>query len=50
MFSDWESWIGSSASTEADSNFGSYSVVDSATGLRLISVNTMFWYKVSKPS
>lgn len=26
-------------------NYGSYSVVDSTTGLRLISINTNFWYK-----
>lgn len=46
LSSDWESWIGTDAAAEADSNFGSYSVLDSATGLRLISVNTNFWYKV----
>ncbi|RDW63867.1 sphingomyelin phosphodiesterase [Coleophoma crateriformis] len=45
MSSDWETWIGSTASTQADDNYGSYSVLDSATGLRIISVNTMFWYK-----
>jgi sphingomyelin phosphodiesterase len=45
MTSDWSSWIGSSVSAEANSNFGSYSVLTSE-GLRIISVNTNFWYKV----
>lgn len=42
---DIETWIGSSAAAEVAENYGSYSVVDSTTGLRLISVNTNFWYK-----
>lgn len=42
---DIETWIGSSAAAEVASNYGSYSVVDSTTGLRLISINTNFWYK-----
>lgn len=45
MSSDWESWIGSTAAGEVSSNYGSYSVKDSATGLRIISVNTNLWYK-----
>ncbi|CAN8096248.1 unnamed protein product [Discula destructiva] len=42
---DIEAWIGSTAAAQVSSNFGSYSVVDSTTGLRIISINTNFWYK-----
>lgn len=45
LSSDIESWIGSTAAAEVSSNHGSYSVVDATTGLRIISVNTNFWYK-----
>lgn len=45
LSADIESWIGSTAATQVSSNYGSYSVVDSTTGLRLISLNTNFWYK-----
>jgi sphingomyelin phosphodiesterase len=45
MSSEWSSWIGATAATQADDNYGSYSVLTS-TGLRMISVNTNFWYKV----
>jgi sphingomyelin phosphodiesterase len=45
LSTSWESWIGSTAATEVEDNFGSYSVLTS-TGLRIISVNTNFWYKV----
>jgi sphingomyelin phosphodiesterase len=45
MAAEWTTWIGDTAAAEADANFGSYSVL-TATGLRLISVNTNFWYKV----
>ncbi|KAH9946301.1 Metallo-dependent phosphatase-like protein [Epithele typhae] len=44
LSSDWETWIGPDAAAQVSSNFGSYSVVDS-NGLRIISVNTNFWYK-----
>ncbi|PMD25630.1 sphingomyelin phosphodiesterase [Hyaloscypha hepaticicola] len=44
MSSDWSSWIGATAAAEANSNYGSYSVLTSE-GLRIISVNTNFWYK-----
>jgi sphingomyelin phosphodiesterase len=44
MSSDWQPWIGSSAASEVSSNFGSYSVVHPG-GLKVISVNTNFWYK-----
>jgi hypothetical protein len=40
----WESWIGSSAASEVEDNYGSYSVLTSS-GLRIISLNTNFWYK-----
>jgi sphingomyelin phosphodiesterase len=40
----WTSWIGSTAAAEVSSNYGSYSVVDSS-GLKIISMNTNFWYK-----
>jgi sphingomyelin phosphodiesterase len=49
MSSDWSNWIGATAAAEADSNFGSYSVL-TAEGLRIISVNTNFWYKVRQMS
>lgn len=42
---DIESWVGSTAAAQVSSNYGSYSVVDSTTGLRIISINTNFWYK-----
>ncbi|KZV61937.1 sphingomyelin phosphodiesterase [Peniophora sp. CONT] len=41
----WEPWIGSAAAAEVDSNSGSYAVVPKGTNLRIISVNTQFWYK-----
>lgn len=44
MASEWTSWLGSTVAGDADSNYGSYSVL-TATGLRIISVNTNFWYK-----
>ncbi|KUJ07393.1 calcineurin-like phosphoesterase [Mollisia scopiformis] len=44
MSSDWSTWIGATAAAEADDNYGSYSVL-TAGGLRIISVNTNFWYK-----
>ena len=68
MSSDWSSWIGATAASQADSNYGSYSVLtsegnyslltydrfstntNSTVGLRIISVNTNFWYKVSRSS
>ncbi|KFY05465.1 hypothetical protein V492_08517, partial [Pseudogymnoascus sp. VKM F-4246] len=44
MSAGWETWIGSAAAAEVSSNYGSYSVVD-GSGLRIISLNTNFWYK-----
>lgn len=43
--SDIESWVGSAAAAEVSSNYGSYSVLDATTGLRIISLNTNLWYK-----
>lgn len=44
LSSDWTPWIGATAASGVSSNYGSYSVVDSS-GLKLISINTNFWYK-----
>lgn len=44
LSSDWSSWIGATAAAEAQANSGSYSVLTSS-GLRIISINTNFWYK-----
>ncbi|TLD11737.1 hypothetical protein PspLS_11811 [Pyricularia sp. CBS 133598] len=45
MSTGWQGWIGSEAAAEVSTNHGSYSVLDKASGLRIISVNTNFWYK-----
>jgi sphingomyelin phosphodiesterase len=45
MSTDWATWIGSTAAAEVASNYGQYSVVDSTTGLRIISINSNFWYR-----
>lgn len=45
LYSLWTSMIGSTTAAEVAANYGSYSVVDSTTGLRLISINTNLWYK-----
>ncbi|KAL8382380.1 hypothetical protein RB595_006252 [Gaeumannomyces hyphopodioides] len=45
MGAGWQGWIGPAAAAQVSSNFGSYSVRDQATGLRVISLNTNFWYK-----
>lgn len=47
MSSDWSTWIGATVAAEADANYGSYSTLTSE-GLRIISVNTNFWYKVRR--
>ncbi len=44
LASAWQTWIGSAAASEVSSHFGSYSVMHPG-GLRVISVNTNFWYK-----
>ncbi|KAI9657708.1 MAG: hypothetical protein M1821_002884 [Bathelium mastoideum] len=45
LSTDWEIWIGSTAASDVALNFGQYSVVDNTTGLRIITMNTNFWYK-----
>ncbi|KZV71061.1 sphingomyelin phosphodiesterase [Peniophora sp. CONT] len=41
----WEPWIGSAAAADVDSKSGSYAIVPEGTNLRIISLNTLFWYK-----
>ncbi|KAJ3546351.1 hypothetical protein NMY22_g2088 [Coprinellus aureogranulatus] len=41
----WEPIIGQSAARQARTKFGSYSVVVPDTNLRIISINTVYWYK-----
>ncbi|KAI0030554.1 sphingomyelin phosphodiesterase [Vararia minispora EC-137] len=41
----WERWIGSAAAAQVDTNSGSYAAVPSGTNLRIIAINTLFWYK-----
>ncbi|CAK5281363.1 unnamed protein product [Mycena citricolor] len=41
-----QQWIGSAAASQVSNNFGSYSTLTSS-GLRIISVNTNFWYKAN---
>ncbi|KUL89564.1 hypothetical protein ZTR_04476 [Talaromyces verruculosus] len=41
----WETWIGSAASTTADTNPGAYSVLYPGGNLRIISINTNMYYK-----
>lgn len=46
LSSDIEGWIGSAAAAQVSSNFGSYSVLaEGHSGLRVISLNTNFWYR-----
>lgn len=45
LAADVEGWVGSAAAAEVSSNYGSYSVLDATTGLRIISLNTNLWYK-----
>ncbi|KAL8352542.1 hypothetical protein RB601_002727 [Gaeumannomyces tritici] len=45
MGAGWRGWIGPDAAAQVSSNFGSYSVRDQATGLRVVGLNTNFWYK-----
>ncbi|KAG8161267.1 hypothetical protein KVR01_009531 [Diaporthe batatas] len=41
-----QGWIGSAAAAQVSSNFGSYSVLAAGhPGLRVISMNTNFWYR-----
>jgi sphingomyelin phosphodiesterase len=41
----WTNWIGSTAAAVADSTQGSYSVLHPGGNLRIISLNTMLYYK-----
>ncbi|KAF5015345.1 hypothetical protein F66182_13355 [Fusarium sp. NRRL 66182] len=41
----WKTWIGSAASTTADTNPGAYSVLYPGGNLRIISINTNMYYK-----
>ena len=45
LSTEWEAVIGNAAATQVEDNGGSYSVLTS-NGLRIISVNTNYWYKV----
>ncbi|KAM0790378.1 hypothetical protein ACM66B_003260 [Microbotryomycetes sp. NB124-2] len=42
---DWEKWIGKQAAKSVATRFGCYSIVHPGTELRIISVNTNYWYK-----
>ncbi|KII87716.1 hypothetical protein PLICRDRAFT_176496 [Plicaturopsis crispa FD-325 SS-3] len=42
---DWTQWIGSVPSSQVDHTSGSYSIVPPGTNLRILSVNTQYWYK-----
>ncbi|BGP20186.1 hypothetical protein JCM10213v2_008321 [Rhodosporidiobolus nylandii] len=42
---DWEKWIGSEAAEQVRTLSGCYSRVHPGTNLRIISVNTNYWYK-----
>ncbi|EKM50588.1 uncharacterized protein PHACADRAFT_263949 [Phanerochaete carnosa HHB-10118-sp] len=41
----WAQWIGAIAASQEDQTSGSYSVVAPGMDLRIISVNTQYWYK-----
>ncbi|KAJ7041817.1 sphingomyelin phosphodiesterase [Mycena alexandri] len=43
--SDWERWIKGSAASQVDHHSGSYSALVSGTNLRIMAVNTQYWYK-----
>lgn len=42
---DWLPWIGKTASKSVLENSGSYTVLHPGTNLRIISINTNYWYK-----
>ncbi|SGY18076.1 BQ5605_C015g07970 [Microbotryum silenes-dioicae] len=42
---DWEKWIGPRASRQVREHYGCYSRVHPGTQLRIISLNTNYWYK-----
>ncbi|KAF9479793.1 sphingomyelin phosphodiesterase [Pholiota conissans] len=41
----WNQWVGTTASGEVQHMSGSYSAIPSGTNLRIISLNTIYWYK-----
>ncbi|KAJ7472599.1 sphingomyelin phosphodiesterase [Mycena latifolia] len=41
----WERWIKESAAAQVDHHSGSYSALVSGTNLRIMAVNTQYWYK-----
>ncbi|KAF8195992.1 Metallo-dependent phosphatase-like protein [Pholiota molesta] len=41
----WTQWVGTAAAGEVQHMSGSYSAVPSGTNLRIISLNTIYWYK-----
>jgi len=42
---DWERWVGPRGATMIQHHSGSYAVVHPGTKLKLIAVNTQFWYR-----
>ncbi|KAF9449018.1 sphingomyelin phosphodiesterase [Macrolepiota fuliginosa MF-IS2] len=45
--SGWSKWLGPSATSAVQHMSGSYSVVAPGTNLRIISMNTIYWYRVN---
>lgn len=43
----WSTWLGTSATDSVQHMSGSYSVVPPGTSLRIISLNTLYWYKAN---
>ncbi|KAF9467960.1 sphingomyelin phosphodiesterase [Collybia nuda] len=43
----WTKWIGAASATQVSHFSGSYSVVHPGTNLRIISINTVYWYKAN---
>lgn len=43
----WERWIGSEAASQVDHLSGSYSKMAPGMNLRIISLNTQYWYKLN---
>ena len=44
---DWDAWIGDEAARQLAENSGCYSVVHPGTNLKIISLNTQYWYKAN---
>ncbi|KAK7039634.1 Metallo-dependent phosphatase-like protein [Favolaschia claudopus] len=42
---EWTHWTNSTASTQVTHFSGSYSIIAPGTNLRIISINTVYWYK-----